>query len=139
MQSRSNPFSVGWFSAIFASVICFLIVLAVDQASAGNRRRHLGHLLAHQSVTSVLVAGGFGTENQFGQRTVTNTAEVYDSSLATFSITGDMSFLRVSFTARRCCRVDSYSWRAESTIASSDWPAPNYTTRRWVPSARAEI
>src|SRR5882757_5515034 len=86
MQARMN-FSIGRSSAIYAIVICFSIALAVDMASGDNDGRHLGH----RNVTSVLVAGGFGTENQFGQRTVTNTAEVYDSSLATFSTTSNMS------------------------------------------------
>src|SRR6266404_9148625 len=86
MQARMN-FSVGRSSAIYAIVICFSIVAAVDLASARNHGRHLGH----RNVTSVLIAGGFGTENEFGQRTVTNTAEVYDSSAATFSTTGNMN------------------------------------------------
>ena len=65
-------------------------MLAAGLAAAGPHGIH-GRHLGHRNVTSVLVAGGFGTENQFGQRTVTNTAEVYDSSLATFSVTGNMS------------------------------------------------
>ncbi len=89
MQARMY-FSVTRSRAIYAIVISFSIMLAAGLATAGPHGIH-GRHLGHRNVTSVLVAGGFGTENQFGQRTVTNTAEVYDSSLATFSVTGNMS------------------------------------------------
>jgi hypothetical protein len=73
-----------------AALSCFMFVSAVAWADSNSTN-------SRSSSAQVLITGGF--TDRFEESDISNTAELYDPTTETFSLTGSMAYNRVIHTA----------------------------------------